>query len=134
MRNTEAFTKEYEFRTSAKNLYHYLHTPEGLAEWFAEKVTTLPKNTDVFLFEWKNEEYYAKLTAKKINKFVRFDFIEEVETLQTNDNFMELTINSSEITNHVFLEVKDFYQQESHEDLEELWDWLISKLKEKTGG
>ena len=65
------FELEYTLNCSAKVLFSRLSTPEGLGEWFAEKVNV---EGDLFSFFWNNTETKARLSAMKENKLVRFEW------------------------------------------------------------
>ena len=51
-----------------------MSTPEGLGEWFAEKVNV---EGDLFSFFWNGTETKARLAAMKENKLVRFEWLDE---------------------------------------------------------
>ncbi|MCU0822964.1 MAG: START-like domain-containing protein, partial [Spirochaetes bacterium] len=61
------FDLEYTLNCSPKVLFSRLSTPEGLGEWFAEKVNV---DGDLFTFFWNNTESKARLAAIKDNKLV----------------------------------------------------------------
>ena len=126
------FVNEYAINASAKILYPYLSTPAGLGRWFAESVEVLDDN--VFNFFWDKENHYAEMTNHRTNRSVRFVFLnEEKESVQDPD-FVDFTIETSELTGEQFLRVTDYTGDEDMEALEELWDNLIQSLREIIGG
>jgi len=86
------FELEYTLNCSPKVLFSRLSTPEGLGEWFAEKVDA---DGDLFTFFWNNSASKARLSAIKENKLVRFEW-----TGMENEecNYFEFRINVEELT------------------------------------
>ena len=82
------FELEYNLNCSPKVLFSRLSTPEGLGEWFADKVNV---DGDLFTFFWNNSESKARLSALKENKMVRFEWIgmenEESNYLRIQDKY-----------------------------------------------
>ncbi len=118
---------EYPLNCSTKVLFSRLSTPEGLEEWFAEKVDT---DGDQFTFFWNNSSSKAKLSAIKENKFVRFEW-----TGMENDesNYFEFKINVEELTGDLALIITDFTDEDEKEDSVSLWDSQITDLKRLLG-
>lgn len=124
------FVKEYEIRASPRLLFQYISTEQGLGQWFADKAS-YDKTTDTFDFIWENTSHLAKLTHQKLNKFARFDFLNSEQ--EDNPSYIEFRLESSELTNALFLKITD-YSSASEEDAHELWDGLIHSLKEIIAG
>jgi len=121
------FELEYTLNCSPKVLFSRLSTPEGLGEWFAEKVNA---DGDLFTFFWNNSESKARLTALKENKLVRFEWISgEYE----DSNYFEFRINIEELTGDLALLISDFAEQEETVDAISLWDSQITDLKRLLG-
>ncbi|MFT6480165.1 MAG: hypothetical protein ACJAVP_003323, partial [Spirosomataceae bacterium] len=68
------FAREYNFKTSPKVIYPYISNPGGLQQWFAQTVNLNADN--VFAFDFGDKIQRAQLSNKKLNKSVKFDFIE----------------------------------------------------------
>ncbi len=127
------FTRDYELKASPKFLYPYISTANGLSQWFAEKVSQEADNH--FNFIWDKKEHPARLTMHKQNKYTKFEFIPQNGSGQPgNPNFIEFTIDTNELTQSVFLKISDYSEETSIEDLEELWDGLVSNLREILNG
>ncbi|HEX2922120.1 MAG TPA: START-like domain-containing protein [Bacteroidales bacterium] len=118
---------EYNLNCSPKVLFSRLSTPDGLGEWFAEKVNV---KGDLFSFYWNNTEMKARLSALKENKFVRFEWIENPNR---ESNFFEFRISIEELTGEVALLITDFAEPGDKEDSIDLWDSQISDLKRLLG-
>jgi hypothetical protein len=121
------FELEYTLNCSPKVLFSRLCTPEGLGEWFAEKVDA---DGDLFSFFWSNSESKARLAALKENKLVRFEWagMENEES-----NYFEFRINIEELTGGLALMIVDFAEEDERVDAISLWDSQITDLKRLLG-
>ena len=121
------FELEYTLNCSPKVLFSRLSTPEGLGEWFAEKVDA---DGDLFTFFWSNSASEARLSAIKENKLVRFEW-----TGKENEesNYFEFRINVEELTSSLALIICDFAEEDEKEDSISLWDSQITDLKRLLG-
>jgi uncharacterized protein YndB with AHSA1/START domain len=121
------FELEYNLNCSPKVLFSRISTPEGLAEWFAEKVDA---EGDLFTFFWNNTASKARLSAIKENKLVRFEWtgMENEES-----NYFEFRINVEELTSSLALIICDFAEEDEKEDSISLWDSQITDLKRLLG-
>lgn len=118
---------EYFLNCSPKVLFSRLSTPDGLGEWFADRVDA---DGDLFTFAWSNSESKAKLVALKENKLVRFEWtgIENEES-----NYFEFQINIDELTGDLALIIIDFAEDNERDDAISLWDSQITDLKRLLG-
>lgn len=113
-------------------LFPYLTTASGLSQWFAEDVTI---NEDkVFSFLWDGEEHRAKLASQRINRFVRFDFLNGSDDPSDTVSFLEMRLDTNDLTGTVFLNVTDSTTSEDEEEFFEIWLQLTDSLKEIVGG
>jgi len=132
------YNAEYEIRAAVKMVYPYISTPQGLEEWFADRVEVL---NDKFLnIHWDNEQHVTKIVSQRNNSMIRYQFVESIEeaTSKTrarkkDNNFLELKLNYSELTDTTYLVITDYSEMNDEEVLEELWDGLIETLREKLG-
>jgi uncharacterized protein YndB with AHSA1/START domain len=121
------FELEYTLNCSPKVLFSRLSTPDGLGEWFADKVDA---DGDLFTFTWSNSESKARLVAIKENKLVRFEWTDiDNEEL----NYFEFQINMDELTGDLALIISDFAEENEKEDAVSLWDSQITDLKRLLG-
>ncbi len=121
------FELEYTLNCSPKVLFSRLSTPEGLGEWFAEKVNV---EGDLFSFFWDSSETKARLSAMKDNRLVRFEWLGEHNE---DENYFEFRINMDELTGDLALIITDFAEVEDKEDSIYLWDNQIQDLKRLLG-
>ena len=126
------FIADYQLNASKKIVYTYLSTASGLQEWFADEVR-INEDKD-FIFNFDQEDHYAKLTVLKANLHVRLDFFDPKRMHDQVDSFIEFKLDETELTQSLFLKVIDQSNFYNLEELEVIWDGLISKLKEIIGG
>ncbi len=127
------FTKEYEIKASAKLIYPLISSPAGLAQWFCDDVNITPEKE--FSFLWDGQRHIAEIVVQRLNKMIKFQFKADNSIIHSDadPNFLELHIDSNDITQTTFLKVIDYSENAEMEDLEELWDDLMYKLKESLG-
>src|SRR6266513_4068573 len=108
------YTLEYPVRCSPGILYEFLSTPAGLQELFADKVDEKDR---VFSFSWNGSEEEAEVLEKEENKFIRFHWLHAPK-----DEYFELGIEKSEVTNNTILIVTDFAEKKEIKDQRQLWE------------
>jgi uncharacterized protein YndB with AHSA1/START domain len=124
------YSNEYELRASPKMLFPYLSTASGLSQWFANKVNNLPDHQ--FDFQWDNESHHAQQSSMRLNKSVKFEFTNTSPNNHDN-NYVEFKIEVSDLTGSTFLRITDYSANEDIEELNDLWEGLIDRLKEIVG-
>ncbi|PKV75666.1 START-like domain-containing protein [Pontibacter ramchanderi] len=126
------FVREYPINASARLLYPYLSTPSGLSQWFCDDVSI--DEDKVFNFYWDGRNHYAEMTSHRINRSVRFLFLSEDKSHISDPSYIDFSIETSELTQEQYLKVIDYSGEEDEEELEELWEHLMQKLREIVGG
>ncbi|GAB4036753.1 START-like domain-containing protein [Spirosoma gilvum] len=124
------FVTEYELRASPKMLFPYISTASGLSQWFATKVNTMPEQR--FDFQWDNESHIARQVSMRQNKGVRFEFL-DTDDEDSDNNYVDFRVDQSELTQSTFLRITDYSNTTDEEELKDLWDGLMEKLKEIVG-
>ena len=124
------FVTEYELRASPKVLFPFLSTASGLSQWFAARVNTLPDHRYDFI--WDNESHPARQTALRQNKSVRFDFLNTGEN-EHEGNYVDFRVDVSELTQTTYLRITDYSATTDEDELQDMWDGLLLKLKEIVG-
>jgi len=119
------FTLEYPIRCSPTILYEFLSTPNGLQEWFAEKVD---QKEDTFSFSWNNATDEAERVEFVENEYVRYRW-----DYYGDDEYFEFRIAQSPVTNETILQISDFADKTEIKDQERLWDTQINDLKHRIG-
>src|SRR5690606_25890651 len=99
----QLYTLEFPVRCSPSILYEFLTTPAGLGEWFADKVD---ERDNIFYFGWNGSFDKAEVLEKEDGKFIRFRWLHGAK-----DEYFEVAIDKSEITNQTILVVKDFAEK-----------------------
>ena len=108
-------------------IWSIISTPSGLETWFADKVTAQEKT---FTFRWgKTETRQADLISCRTNNFIRFHWHDDEEA----KSYFELKIVYNELTEDMMLEVTDWAEPGEQEDVKDLWDSDIYKLKRVSG-
>ena len=120
------YTLEFPIRSSPTILYEYLSTPVGLQEWFADKVDQRDK---MFYFTWNGSVDTAELIEAFENNYVRYRW-----DYYAPDEFFEMRIEQSPVTNETILRISDFVDDKSEiRDQEMLWNSQIADLKHRIG-
>ena len=119
---------EYMLKAGSSNVvWSIIGTPSGLETWFADRVTVDDK---VFTFHWgKTEQREAELTHLRANSFIRFHWLDD----EDKKSYFELRISQNELTDDLMLEVTDWAEADEIEDLQDLWDSEIEKMKRVSG-
>jgi uncharacterized protein YndB with AHSA1/START domain len=126
------FVREYAINASAKILYPYLSSPGGLSKWFAENVNV--ESNQVYNFIWDKTDHLATISNQRLNRSIRFVFADENGQFVSDADYVDFTIEASELTGEQFLKITDYTTDQEEEELEELWDNLIQSLREIVGG
>ncbi|GAA4364375.1 hypothetical protein GCM10023185_33860 [Hymenobacter saemangeumensis] len=126
------FVVEYPINASPKILFPYLATASGLAQWFCDDVRYVEGQRLNFI--WDRENHYAEISGQRLNRAVRFVFLDEHRQPVADANYLEFTLESSEVTDEVFLRVTDYSPVQDADDQQEMWDGLVYKLREQVGG
>ncbi len=119
---------EYMLKAGSGNIvWSILSTPSGLETWFADKVTLKEK---IFTFQWgKTEVRQAEMVNFRVNSFIRLRWLEEEDP----KSYYEVKMVYIELTTDYMLEVTDWAEPDEVEDLKELWNSEIEKLKRVSG-
>jgi len=126
------FVADYQLNASKKIVYAYLSTASGLQEWFADVVRI---NEDKnFIFNFDQDDHFAKQTTLKANLHIRWDFFDPKSPSNGKESFIEFKLDETELTHSLFLKVIDQSGFYDLDELEAIWEGLISKLKQIIGG
>jgi uncharacterized protein YndB with AHSA1/START domain len=118
---------EYLFnKVSTASLWNSISTPDGLSDWFADSVSVDSEN---FTFRWSKVEEEAELLAVRQMNSVRFRWLSEDD----ENSYFEMKIGSNPLTGDTSLTVVDFADNGEVNDVEDLWNSQIDKLKRKIG-
>ena len=118
---------EYLFnKVSTASLWNSISTPDGLSDWFADSVSV---DSEIFTFRWSKVEEEAELLAVRQMNSVRFRWLSEDD----ENSYFEMKIGSNPLTGDTALTVVDFADNGEVNDVEDLWNSQIDKLKRKIG-
>jgi len=125
MSKKNLFTVEVPVRCSPSILFEFLSTPSGLQEWFADEVD---QREETFYFSWDGSTDEAELLESEENVFVKFRW-----DYYSDDEYFELRITQSDVTNETILQVSDFADKAEIKDQQQLWNRQINDLKHRIG-
>ena len=119
---------EYPLNATSKSiLWSAISTPSGLEGWFADRVENKDKE---FIFYWgKSENRSAELLSQRPFSYIRFRWLDS----EFEQEYVELKMNYSELTNDYVLEIIDFTFAGEEDDLQELWDSQVDTLRRTCG-
>ena len=127
----QKFIGEYPINASRKMLFPYLSTATGLCQWFADDVNI--NNIDkTMIFILDGEERIAVIDSIKNNRYVKFRFPNEDEKPKENDT-LEFRLEINELTQSVFVRVEEFTDTDDLDESYQIWENLLSQLKEIIG-
>ena len=119
---------EYMLKAGSSNIvWSIISTPSGLETWFADKVSATDKT---FTFRWgKTESRQAEVTNIRTNSFIRFHWKDD----EDRKSYFEFKILYNELTEDLMLEIMDFANPDEIDDLKDLWESDVDKLKRVSG-
>lgn len=119
---------EYLLNATSKNiLWSAISTPTGLEDWFADRVQSDDKTV---IFYWgKTEQRQASIIAIRAYSFIRFRWLDD----ENEREYFEIKMNNNELTGDYVLEITDFADSDEVDDLKELWDSQVGKLRRTCG-
>ena len=127
----QKFIGEYQINASRKMLFPYLSTATGLCQWFADDVNI--NNIDkTLIFILDGDERIAVIDSIKNNRYVKFRFLNEYEKPKENDT-LEFRLEINELTQSVFVRVEEYTDTDDLEESYQIWENLLSQLKEIIG-
>ena len=124
----EKIRLEYLLNATSKNiLWSAISTPTGLEDWFADRVVSNDKIVEV---HWgKTERRDAEIIAIRAYSFIRFRWLDD----ENERDYFEIKMNFNELTNVFVLEITDFAEPDEVEDMKELWESQVVKLRRTCG-
>lgn len=126
------FVVEFPINASPKILFPYLATASGLSQWFCDDVRYVEGHRLNFI--WDQENHYAEISGQRLNRAIRFVFLDDQRQSVADANFLEFTLDSSQVTDEVYLRVVDYSSAHQVEEQQEMWESLVAKLREQVGG
>ena len=124
----EKIKMEYMLKGGTGNIiWNIISTPSGLETWFADKVTA---NDKIYTFRWgKTEIREAELINYRTNNFIRFHWLDD----ENRKSYFEIRIVYNELTEDLMLALTDWATPDEIEDIKDLWDSDIEKMKRVSG-
>ncbi len=126
------FVSDYQINASKKIVFHYISSASGLEEWFADEVKIDEDKNYIFNFD--NEDHYAKLASLRLNSHVKFEFFDPKNPVEADHSFIEFKLEENDLTQTLFLKVIDYSDSYDEDESVSIWEGLIGRLKEIIGG
>ena len=106
--------------------------------FFGQQLAHLPvwrtgsqtKQYKTVTFCWgKTEQRQAGIVAIRAYSFIRFHWLDD----ENERDYFEIKMSYNELTGDYVLEITDFSEADEADDLKELWDSQVSKLRRTCG-
>lgn len=111
-------------------LFPYVSSASGLSQWFADDVNI---NEDKeYIFIWDGEPNKARMVSHRANSYTKFVF--EDTDGSGDPNYVEFKLEENDLTQSTYLKITDHSEMDDLEELEDLWSFMITNLKEIVGG
>lgn len=123
----EKITMEFIFRASPAIIYRFLTTPTALVRWFCDEVDI---TGEIYTFVWNGAEEQAEMLDDIQEERIRFRWLDADDPRE----FLEFKMYKSTITNETVLEIIDFCDDDEVEEIQDLWESQIDKMKVECGG
>lgn len=119
---------EYMLKAGSSSIvWNIISTPSGLETWFADKVSAADK---IFTFRWgKTESRQAEVISIRTNSHIRFRWLDD----EDRKSYFELKLIYNELTEDLMLEITDFANSDETDDVKDLWESDIEKLRRVSG-
>ena len=102
--------------------------PDGLSEWFADKVT-MDESEKIYTFFWSKSSGNAEIVLSKPQSSIRFRWIDEEE----EEVYFEFQLHKLDLSNEIALQITDFADSEDKSDAINLWENQIDIMKRRLG-
>ncbi|MDR0938766.1 MAG: hypothetical protein LBN29_05320 [Mediterranea sp.] len=119
---------EYMLNSTSRNiLWGCISTPSGLEDWFADKVVS---DDHIVEFHWgKTEMRKAEIIAIRMFSYIRFHWMDD----EDERDFFEIKMGYNELTNDYVLEITDYVDVDEADDMRELWESQVARLRRTCG-
>ncbi|MBF1576552.1 MAG: hypothetical protein HXO19_09225 [Prevotella shahii] len=116
---------------SAQIIWDLISTDSGLARWVADNVTQDGEQlTFVWGELWSHHEVRKGTIVEKIkNEYIKISWDDE----DGPDNFFELRMDKSHITNDYVLTITDFAWEDEVDSLKAIWNDNLARLRNSSG-
>lgn len=123
----EKIEMEFLFRASPAIIYKFLTTPTALVRWFCDEVDI---TGEIFTFSWNGAEEQAEMLDDIQEERIRFRWIEADDPSE----YLEFKMYKSGITDETILEIVDFCDDDETDEIKDLWESQIEKMRVMSGG
>lgn len=122
--------KTLSIRSTAERVYQAISTKAGLASWFADAVSSDVHEGDLVEFTWGRGRMARRSRARvlRVNKGKSVMLRWEDSLSHSRDDYFSVTVKKEK--KGVTVTVVDFATKDSRDELDEIWDECLAKLKE----
>ncbi len=126
--------KSLVIRSTADRVYEAISTRDGLARWFADGVSSDVHEGDLIEFTWGRGRTARKSRARalRVSKGKSVMLRWEDSLAHSRDDYFSVTVKKEK--KGVTVTVVDFATKDSRDELDEIWDECLAKLKETVEG
>lgn len=123
----EKIELEFIFRASPAIVYSFLTAPATLVRWFCDEVDI---QDDIYTFSWEGAEEQAEMIDDIEEERVRFKWLDADD----EEEYLEFRMYKSTITNETIVEITDFCDDDEVDEVSDLWNTQMSKMRVECGG
>ena len=123
---------EHELKSNSQGIiWPLISTAEGLSHWLADDVREDGNSLTLTWGEtWSHHEIRkATITGRVKNNYLRFRWDDEDDP----EAYIELKMEKNDLTNDFILSITDYAEPGDEEQLEELWNDDLERLRTTTG-
>ncbi len=123
---------EYPLAATSPNIiWTLISTPHGLERWLADHVE---EEDGIYTFTWGEPWTEQDVRNAQLLEYVKHKYIKlKWEDDDSEDTYMEMRIEQSELTGQLNLIITDFAGLEDEDDLRELWTGNLERLHRTSG-
>ena len=103
-------------------------------EWAGAQRRSPREILSVFTVICDNEAHKAVMSAHRTNHYCKFEFLPESPEDKKDPSWFELRLEINELTQTTFIKVFDYSDFDDMDELYDLWEGLIDKLRKVVGG
>jgi len=120
------YKMEFDMKsTPVLMLWNYISTENGLNQWFADDVKI---NNKIYSFFWKGYSQEAQVIGMRKGFAIKMQWLDG-----SSKTYFEMRILTSEMTDHIVLQIVDFAEEDELEESKSLWRSQVDTLRRVIG-
>lgn len=123
------FLIEIEVEDSHREKYYeYCSTVDGLLKWFVDDAEQVSEK--IYQLVWNQQVHYAKIIRQKLNKYIKFEFLNENQEHIQDPSILDFSLEKNEMTETWYFIVQEYSDfQETEKEFNEDWQELAKRLE-----